>query len=79
MIQGEVAAKNNFLLIRFDNPYDAVLSESKDGLYETTKSDTKQHGYGLKSIRMTAEKYGGTVKIVPEDGWFSIKIMIPIP
>ena len=32
-------------------------------LPKTTKTDARYHGYGLKSIYDTAEKYGGTAEI----------------
>ena len=45
----------------------------------TTKGDRNLHGYGLKSIRATAERYGGSATVQAEDGWFTLGIMIPIP
>ncbi len=79
VIQGEVAGKNNFLLIRFENPCDKNLTVSGSELPETSKDNKKRHGYGLKSIKQAVEKYDGTMKLSARDGWFSIKIMIPMP
>lgn len=43
----------------------------------TTKSDKKNHGFGLKSIRYSVEKYGGSVSVDMEKNWFELKILIP--
>ena len=51
----------------------------EDGLPVTTKQDKYVHGFGVKSIRFVAEKYGGTVTLSQEDDVFSVNISIPIP
>lgn len=38
-----------------------------------------RHGFGLKSIRYTAGRYGGTMTLHNRDRWFEINIVIPIP
>jgi sensor histidine kinase regulating citrate/malate metabolism len=64
-------------MIRIENYYEGTLiREGKD--YVTTKDDKKLHGYGIKSIKYTADKYGGAVNINTEDSWFDIKIVIPM-
>ena len=52
---------------------------SGESLIATTKADTKYHGYGLKSMKMVAEKYGGTMSINAEDEMFTLSIVIPVP
>lgn len=71
-----VARQNDFLRIRVENCYEEHLNFI-DGLPQTTKSDTKNHGYGLKSIESTVKKYGGSVTIRAENGWFELRILIP--
>jgi len=44
----------------------------------TTKKDTFNHGYGLKSIRYAVQKYGGVVSVDQKDHWFELKILIPL-
>ena len=44
----------------------------------TTKNDSRYHGYGLKSLRYTVQKYGGAVDISTQDHWFLLKIVIPV-
>ena len=43
----------------------------------TRKADKGYHGFGLKSIRATAEKYGGILTIQAEDGIFLLRVTIP--
>lgn len=49
----------------------------KNGLPVTTKKDKNFHGYGIKSMRMIAEKYGGELHVAFKDGIFSLSIVIP--
>ena len=78
LIHVAVAKQNGFLRIRIENCFDEKLTFF-NGLPNTTKKDTKNHGYGLKSIESTATKYGGTVSIHTENSWFELRILIPIP
>lgn len=43
----------------------------------TTKEDRNFHGYGLKSIRYVAKKYGGTVTARMEKQWFVLQLLFP--
>jgi sensor histidine kinase regulating citrate/malate metabolism len=71
-------AENELLLIRFENFYLNPLQISH-GNFVTTKKDTRFHGYRLKSIKSTVEKYGGNVSITTSNNWFRLIILIPIP
>lgn len=50
-----------------------------DGLPVTGKEDTFRHGYGVKSIRMIAEKYGGSMQCSARDGLFRVSVLFPVP
>ena len=50
----------------------------RDGLPETTKPDREAHGFGVRSIRFIAEKYGGDVFMEVKDGRFLLNVMLPI-
>ncbi|MCD7733702.1 MAG: GHKL domain-containing protein [Clostridiales bacterium] len=78
LIRLAVYTQNGFLLIRVENYFEAPLQVSGAEI-QTTKQDKNLHGYGIKSIRHTAEKYGGSVSISARDGWFSLKVLIPLP
>lgn len=77
LIHLAVYAKKDFLVIRCEN-YCPGRLEFQDGLPVTTKQDKAYHGYGIKSIRHTAGKYGGTVTIHDGRGWFEINTVIPL-
>ena len=78
LIKLTVRTQNRFLLIRVDNFCKEII-ELKDGLIDTSKEDREAHGFGLKSIRRTAEKYGGMFSIEQKGNWFSLVVLIPIP
>lgn len=78
LIHLTVATQKKFLRIRMENCYEDEL-QFENGLPATTKADTKYHGFGLKSIQSTAKKYGGSVTIHAENGWFEVRILIPLP
>ena len=78
LIHVTVSQQKNFLMMRFENYYEGSLNV-KGGRFATTKKDKQFHGYGIKSIRYAANKYGGAVSIDTEDQWFDLKVLIPIP
>ena len=76
LIHISVSGKKNFVLIQINNYCESRLS-LKDGYPVTTKVDKDNHGFGLKSIRYTVEKYKGTVNFSVNKNWFELKILIP--
>ena len=46
----------------------------RTGIFPSSKADGIPHGFGLISMRMIAEKYGGTVEISCENNRFDILI-----
>jgi hypothetical protein len=76
LIHIAVFSKNGMIMLRFENYYEgAVLFEG--GLPVTTKKSAAFHGYGLKSIRYSAEKYGGCVTIAAANNWFELNVLFP--
>lgn len=72
-----VRRERNFLLIMAENYFEGTL-EFENGLPKTTKKDKKYHGFGLRSVRILAEKYNGSMVIDVNDGKFALKIVMPI-
>jgi signal transduction histidine kinase len=62
----------------FENYFEGDIKLA-NGLPVTTKRDKDNHGFGLKSIRYAAEKYGGTMTINIEENWFILRILLPLP
>lgn len=77
LIQLAVYSQNKFLIIRFENYCESAFPV-QELLPATTKQNKDYHGYGLKSIRRTVEKYGGTMTIRVDDNWFKLQLLIPL-
>ncbi len=76
LIHLSVSSRKNFVLIQINNYCENTIN-LKNGYPVTTKADKESHGFGLKSIRYTAEKYHGTVTFDINKNWFELKILIP--
>ena len=53
-------------------------SGQAETLPPTTKKDRTRHGYGLRSIRTSVEKYGGHMEIRQEEGQFTLFGYLPM-
>ena len=71
-----VTAKKQFVYISVEN-YCTEKIMLKNGYPVTTKDDHKNHGFGIKSICTSVEKYHGNVRFGAENGLFSLTILIP--
>lgn len=69
--------QKGMLLVRMENYCTAELRFDKDGLPVTTERDTDYHGYGVKSVKKTAEKYGGNTDFNLEENLFSVTLLFP--
>ncbi|MDE5729169.1 MAG: GHKL domain-containing protein, partial [Clostridia bacterium] len=67
LIKLAVYKNNGLLIIRCENTFNGQL-KTRDGELLTTKRERQNHGYGVKSIKTVAEKYGGTVNYAVNDG-----------
>lgn len=62
-----------------ENSY-AVQPRISGGLPVSSKSyGAGYHGYGMKSIKMIAEKYGGVFSFGAAEGIFRVSILFPLP
>ncbi len=77
IIKIAIFAQNDLLLMRFENYFESKL-RFEDGDIATTKNDKRSHGFGIKSIKNAAEKYGGHIKISASDNWFTLCVLIPL-
>lgn len=77
VISVNVKSGNGFLSIHVDN-YVEKPPEFENGLPVTTKKNKAYHGYGLKSIRYIASKYGGHVTVGVDDNIFNLDVIIPL-
>ncbi len=65
-----------FVFVNEHNYYGGTLTLEGD-LPVTTKAGMF-HGYGIKSIKMLAERYGGCLKINARNGVFNLDLLFPI-
>ena len=76
LIDLSVSRQRGFVWIRVLNRFTGKL-RMRNGMPVTTKTDARSHGYGVKSIVATAEKYGGSVTMEARDGRFELRILLP--
>lgn len=67
--------QNNIFHINITNPYSGNLYNTTSNIISTTKSDSKNHGFGLISIKKAVEKYGGNIKISGDGKLFTLSII----
>ncbi len=78
LIRMALFSQNDLVMVAVENYFSGRL-HVEHGEVVTTKPDRQRHGYGLKSIRHTAEKYGGSMTVGVDDGWFRLRILLPVP
>ena len=69
--------RDYFIYVHAENYFSGKLSYS-GGVPRTTKNDGGLHGYGIKSIRMLVDKYGGNTKIDTKEDRFLLDLMFPV-
>lgn len=72
-----VRREEGFITVNVHNYYEGELQYSERGLPFTTKKDSENHGFGLKSIAYIVEKYGGMLSIRADEGVFNLNIIFP--
>lgn len=77
LIKVAIYNQGNILIMRFEN-YVKGKIEIRNGLVVTTKVDKNNHGFGMKSMKFVAEKYGGVMKAEQSGEWFSLNFVIPV-
>ncbi len=70
--------REGFTRIIVQNYYEGEPIEKGRDYPETTKDDHYRHGFGMKSIRQIAKKYGGSISIATDDQLFTLSILLPI-
>lgn len=71
-----VCQREHILLLEMTNSCKAVSLKYQDaGIYASTKREAG-HGFGLKNMRIVAEKYMGTLECKQEENLFSLIIML---
>lgn len=69
----------NMVSVHVENRMPSEKLDTAGGLPKTTKEDKREHGWGMRSMQLIAEKFGGGISFKAEDGWFFLDIIFPIP
>ena len=77
IIEISVRRINGMAYVRVEN-YLPALPKFIDGLPVTTKPDKSNHGFGLKSMRMIAEKYRGSMAVDTDNDLFTLLFSFPL-
>jgi hypothetical protein len=78
VVKCAVHARDQFVIMTFENYFDGIVKRKGEEL-ESRKADHARHGFGLKSMRHSAEKYDGTMTVNVDGNWFVVRILVPIP
>lgn len=74
-----VHAVGSLVTLNMNNYFEGECEFDADGMPVTTKSDKNFHGYGMKSIRMIVDKYGGDLSVVVNKDVFNLNVFFPLP
>ena len=69
LIRTAIYAQHGFVMLRFENYCETPVALDRDGM--------PPHGYGVRTVKAAAEKYGGTVTVHSEDNWFILRVLVP--
>lgn len=73
-IRLKIKSIGNIISVSAKNFYSGEL-KLVNGFPLTSKADNRNHGFGLKSIKLITEKYNGEMKISCQDQMFEIDLM----
>jgi hypothetical protein len=66
----------DFVFVNVNNFYNGEI-KFHQGLPLSTKGDNMNHGFGVKSVKMIVESYGGELKVTAENGIFNTDLIFP--
>ena len=75
----DVRRAGDMVAIHVENFFDGELSVGDDGLPLTSKGDSRNHGFGTRSMRMVVESYGGSLSVVARGDVFALDALVPMP
>ncbi len=75
LIEVNMYKSNNSLIVTVSNTfYDTTNALNHISRGISTKSDSLNHGFGIKSVKRIADKYNGTVNYFEDDGMISCQV-----
>ena len=76
VIRLTVRREFDFISIHVDNPFVTEPKFGADGLPKTIKADVDFHGFGMRSMKMLAEKHRGTLTCTISENIFNLNILL---
>lgn len=71
------AIRAGFLIIKTENPF-VEICKDEQGKIKTTKSDKKNHGFGMTLINDISQKYNGTFETITENNKFTAVVSLKV-
>lgn len=71
-----VSAMGSFLSVRLQNYFEGEIVFEND--LPITQNEEEGHGYGVRSMKRTAEELGGAMSVSLEDDVFTLELILPI-
>ena len=79
IISVTIESQGNCIVVSSMNYFSGKLRVA-DGVLATTKTDNvESHGYGMRSIKLVAEKYGGEARISANGDIFELNVFLFMP
>lgn len=70
-----IVQRGNYYIMEVSNTVLGPVTKNNKEL-KTSKSNSREHGYGLKTVKNIVEKYYGKITFIEENGKFVVKILI---
>ena len=70
-----IQSKKSFIIIIVKNKISASVFKNNPNLL-TTANDTRNHGFGIRSIKNIAKKYDGSAEFSEQNGYFIAEVWI---
>ena len=74
-----VRRAGGMVAVGVENYFAAEPRFSADGLPQTSKSDSANHGFGTRSMRAIAQRYGGSLHAGTQDEIFYLNVLLAVP
>ena len=80
IIKIKVRSMNDFVIVHIENNF----AEGRQIIFQnnlplSSKQDKNEHGFGMRSIQMVADKYGGGMNITVDRDIFTLDVIVPKP
>lgn len=80
MIKLKVRSVSGFVSVHVENSFSEKRNITfQDNLPVSTKEDKNEHGFGMRSIKMIVDKYGGGLNAFVDGDVFNLDVIIPMP